>query len=1114
MLTDRNDRLAALVDLDRSLLVEAGAGSGKTSLLAGRIACLLASGVKPSSIAAVSFTEMAASELLERISDYVNGLISGDFHVSLRLAFPEGPTRDQVRNLKEARDQLGELTCTTIHGFCQRLLKPFPVEANIDPGARIMDPAGADLAFEDVFNAWLHERLSHADAGRDLLSSLVAYNPNGAVRMIWDLAILLRNHRDVAPERATIGERPCDEFREAVAEFRAFLDGLGFEQEDTRRIVDGFGEVADAWANIHTTLPEHLQVMEIVSREIPRGLLTAEGKEGKFRQYRMKGKWEKAAPTKAAGALLNEKATALYERCCGSLGELRSLAARCGLSMLVDEIRPLIDRYQAFKREAALLDFDDLLVSTRRMLRDHPAVREALGKRFSRILVDEFQDTDPIQTDIFRYLAFDPPADGSEDMSKWRPRPGAIFFVGDPKQAIYRFRGADVHTYLATRDALRAVAPDCVLNVATNFRSCEGVLSFVNECFEEPLSSPGQPGFGRLDAVRKDHGQGPCVAAIDIEAGENASHSRDVEAQTVAELCSRLIGSYQVVDQRTGALRPCGPGDIALLAPTGTELWRYEAALEDRGIAVATQAGKGMFQRQEIQDLIAITRILADPRDSLALGAFLRGPMVGLTEEELLDISHRLPTSEFGEIEFLRVGTPANKIEHPVASQIIETLAKLRRRARETTPYEVLSQAIEDLRVRPILNARHRGNAERALANVDRFLEMARPYPVRGLRAFSDAMRRAWEDSERVPEGRPDAEEQSISLITMHSAKGLEWPIVIPVNTLTQAGSTSRFVLDVAKRRMSMPFLGIRPLGYDDAMVVDLREQQAERVRLWYVAATRARDLLILPRHAKADDKAWAAVVNLRIDDLPAIDTSSFPPFLPSTGNEVSNVQDAEEFARQQAAIEARRCPVTWRTPSRHEPTVATSERLSYDDIVMAVPETDPYLMIKGGRLRGLVLHKIIEEVLTGETEDSDDAIKARAAELSRQIASREDADPLETSEIHPEEIARTIRRTLSIPEIASIKGRLMPELVVGTSTVRDGGGETVTHGVIDAAVPKADGSGIEIVVDWKSDVRPNPRVIAQYRSQVRSYLDAVGASRGLIVFMTSGEVVPVTPRH
>src|SRR4029077_2365738 len=170
-----------------------------------------------------------------------------------------------------------------------------------------------------------------------------------------------------------------------------------------------------------------------------------------------------------------------------------------------------------------------------------------------------------------------------------------------------------------------------------------------------------------------------------------------------ADMCARLIGGEAILDRKTGERRACRAGDIALLAPTGSDLWRYEEALERRGIPVATQAGKGLFRRQEIQDLVALTRVLADRRDTLALGALLRGPLVGLTEEELLDIVWALPRSEDAPdaLPRLDLGVDASAIEHALARRTIEKLQALYRRTNSTTPHDILSQAVDALRVRP-----------------------------------------------------------------------------------------------------------------------------------------------------------------------------------------------------------------------------------------------------------------------------------------------------------------------------------------------------------------------------------------------------------------------------
>ena len=780
VLSDDAARHEAVAVRDRSLLVEAGAGSGKTAVLAGRIATLLAGGVAPRSIAAVTFTEFAASELLIRVRAFVSALAAGDIPVELRSALPNGLSAEQRGNLARADAALDEMTCSTIHGFCQRLIAPYPVEADIDPGAAVMDRDQAELAFTEIGDNWLREELAGEESG--LLAELVLRDANATIALVRTVLEHLRRHREFAPYELQDLDRLAAEFRKAVDDFGTSLDGAEAEEPETAVIAGQFRELAGEVAAALPADTAAALVALLVMAPHPE-LLTG---SGSFRKYQKKGKWGAAAKhaglAKADAERLNDAASAHYAICCETWTAFHQAVAAHVLASLVPLVTPVMDLFREHKRAAALLDFDDLIFSARDLLRDHEEVRSALAARFRHVLVDEFQDTDPLQTEIFWRLCGEPPGEGDAgDWTAFALRPGSLFLVGDPKQAIYRFRGADIAAYLRAREAFRAGDADAVLSIATNFRSRAPIMEYVNARFETALSEEnGQPGFQALDPFRPPRDGGPSVAALDVgvadEDGEaNAQRQRDGEAEAVAELCARLIGGEPISDPANGGLRPCRAGDIALLAPTGSDLWRYEEALEERGIPVATQAGKGLYRRQEIQDLIAVTRVLADRRDTLALGALLRGPLVGLTEEELLDIVWSLPRTEDApdDLSRLDLGVAPEEITNPLAREIVEKLQALQRRANATTPHALLSQAVDVLQVRPILLRRHRGQAERALANVDLYLGLSRAYGVRGLRAFAEAMTAAWSDEARAVEGRPDAQEEAVALYTMHASKGL-----------------------------------------------------------------------------------------------------------------------------------------------------------------------------------------------------------------------------------------------------------------------------------------------------------------------------------------------------
>ena len=216
------------------------------------------------------------------------------------------------------------------------------------------------------------------------------------------------------------------------------------------------------------------------------------------------------------------------------------------------EFDGLLKNYAAYKRAAALLDFDDLLLTARDLLKNNDPVRRALADRYTHVLVDEFQDTDPTQAEILWRLCGE--GDESADWQTRQLRDGALFCVGDPKQAIYRFRGADVDTYVEAREAIRQQCPENVLEITANFRSLRPILEWVNERFAEPLSAEGQPGFQNLTSTQEPDGNLPTVVRLDVEvvsAGEKPKQNdaRESEAGAVAELCKRLIGSYRLQDK-------------------------------------------------------------------------------------------------------------------------------------------------------------------------------------------------------------------------------------------------------------------------------------------------------------------------------------------------------------------------------------------------------------------------------------------------------------------------------------------------------------------------------------------------------------------------------------
>ncbi|UWU76604.1 UvrD-helicase domain-containing protein [Bradyrhizobium huanghuaihaiense] len=1084
-------RQRALVELDSCLLVEAAAGTGKTSLLAGRVVMLLAAGADPRSIAAITFTELAAGELRQRIAWYLDCILAGNVPHELRLGLPDGPTADQKAVLRAASERLDELTCGTIHGFCHDLLRTYSVEAAIDPGAEVLDADQADFAFDAIFDGWFRARLdTTVSASDDPIASIARRDPIGAEELLRSFARFRRRYRAARPLLPDLDPTADVDFAESVREFRRWCDHVDVPPEADPDIVSletlvthfrgGFDPLPDferLWALAH---PAWLPIMRKGSFDL--------------RDYKRRAIWRKAAG-REAGDRLAHQAEEYYAHCRSAYGALMGRIATAIIGTFSAELDEVLAEYAAFKRRAAVLDFDDLLFTCRDVLCDYQVVRNTASERFSRILVDEFQDTDPVQAQIMFLLC-----GSGEESTAWHLRslrPGHLFIVGDPKQAIYRFRGADLATYLTVRQAIEVQLPDNILRVTANFRSRGQILDHINRCFEERLSSQ-EAGYVPLRSTRTEAAHGlPCVAKVSVHLPPETrvDGSRDEEARAVAEVCARLIGNVEL-RLNDGETRRLGPGDIALLTPVSTDLWRYERALEEAGLPFASQAGKNLFRRQEAQDLVALVRALADARDTLALGALLRGPLVGLTEQELLDITASLPpTDDREEIVGLSLGTDPGAVHHPVAREVLSVLRDLRVRIGGTTPALILAEAIERLRVRAIVAARSADQAARSLANIDGLVERARSYRVRGFLQFARDIDDDWSSGSGSPEGMVEADGQSIEIVTVHSSKGLEWPVVIPINRASMPRRAETFVYRRRDESLHWALGQVVPPSLGDALLAEETEKRNENLRLLYVACTRAMESLIIPDFTWSNDASWAKLLDFKLDSVPELDVARLPRTPIVAPLAIANHQSSEIFAEEQSRLEA--SPrIRWITPSDGDPDVVT-ERLPAETAEEG--PLSPALVLEGGRVRGILLHKLMEELITGELEESQDAAAARAALLRDQLSSMSQSG----ASLDLAELATTALRTLQLPEIKPFRSSLVAEVPIHAAALGDL--DHLVSGRADAVAQDEDGR--VVVFDWKSDVAPKEADRATYRQQLERYLEAIGSRRGAIVYMTSGRV-------
>jgi ATP-dependent exoDNAse (exonuclease V) beta subunit len=342
---------------------------------------------------------------------------------------------------------------------------------------------------------------------------------------------------------------------------------------------------------------------------------------------------------------------------------------------------------------------------------------------------------------------------------------------------------------------------------------------------------------------------------------------------------------------------------------------------------------------------------------------------------------------------------------------------------------------------------------------------------------------------------------------------------VIPINSPTELDESMDFLHRRSDNTVHFKLMGYAGPDYDVVKADEKGQLQRERVRLWYVALTRACDLLLLPRQSERVQNDWFSLLNADLTQIPTFDAAALTRPAPAAADEMANGQDEATWEAEAAVIAATRRSIVWQRPSRHDVPAGEAPGLSDEGVFVGegalsesipseIQRDDERIAVKGGRERGLVVHKLLEEVLTGETEEGDTLeLRARTllSELGVTEAARAEDGP------HAPELAASVRRALGIPEVAALRDRLLPEMTV-FSAEPAGQGTIYVGGVADA-VAFDGGNNVDVVVDWKSDVEPATAVVDLYREQVRDYLAATGGKEGLLVFVTSGRVERVAPR-
>ena len=1086
--------------LDDTLFVEASAGTGKTASLVARVVHLVAAGCATlDQVAVITFTEAAAAELRDRVR-----------HGLEQASSDAGRGEEERARCRQGLFDLDQAAIQTLHSFASALLHERPLEAGLPPAFETTDEIGAGLRFNERWKEWLDEALEEdSPMAGDVGLALTLGMKLGQLK---DLALEFhRNYADLegaAPEAPPPDTAPSDARAKLLAEW-----------PEAQRLCE-YAKDPDA-----DPLYAHVQGKAPAMRRL------AEAEAGSLAAYRLlqqllplrcgKGKqadWETDATSGVNACKALKEALKEWD---DAVAEEMNRARAAALTPLLEELRRFALDYAQKRRDEGRAEFHDLLVWARNLLRGNIAARDHFRRRFSHVLIDEVQDTDPIQAEIAMFLSERVPegTPAAERPAAWEhvvPERGKLFVVGDPKQSIYRFRRADVAQMERLRERM-AQADGRALSLTQNFRSHEPLVTWVNHVFERWMG--GADSDGAPDAVRQPRyeamfprwdggfagGAGPRVWALGNEETEGRMEFvRRQGAREIAGLLRRVVGApWQTLDrEQTDAsgrqtYRPVGYADVCILTPSRTGLDILEQALASQGVPYRLESASLIFRTQEVRDLLNCLKSIDDPSDQVASVAALRSPAFGCSDLELL--RHYEARGSFDATQ------AQDGRGHAPVRDALETL----RLFHESRLWELPGALIDRfVRERGLMEAaaghpRMREQWRRYRFIVERAWQFA---SVGGssLRAFVEWVEDQMREGARVTEAPvPESDEEAVRVMTVHASKGLEFPVVILTGLNSEVPRRNDVVIFDRARGGFEAGLGPKAqrfatLGYEEAVERERGMSDAERVRLLYVACTRARDHLIVSlrrKTQKGGSKSYAATISALLQDAPELwqpisggaaaqaPAQAAPSEVQSETEAEHSLTARDEWAqRREALVAAMGRPSYVAATALGHPQSGGEAWESGEAAAMgqldeeAEPDaSEPWRKGRATTSLGRAVHAVLQSIDLATGEGIDERAQGQAAA---------EGIPGRTADV-----ARLARAAVEsgIVKRAVASGRTWREVAVAAPA---GGGSL--HGFIDLLFEETDGL---VVVDYKTDAvsaREAPEAVARYRLQGGAYAHAI----------------------
>jgi len=839
-LPDASDRQVAVTTFDRNLVVTAGAGTGKTTLLVDRLVHLILRNPAPlkiTEIVALTFTNKAADEmklrLRERLQTYLAVELDHDpasdaeennkRAVEMLMALYQLSKAELDNRIHDALRNMERSDIGTIHSFAATLLRLYPLEAGVDPQFREDDGREFDRLFDEQWDQWLDVELAlsspRAEEWRKILARCQLEHIKVLAKSLSAEAVDLHSNGDKANRTPT-----------AVTDWITRLD------RDARALIARHPEdrvnekLARAASKVLSEFKRTGQRGETLTDEV--ALLGEKSIDRNVKGWDEKDIAEAQELVRAAKGLLSVD------------GETTERLWRL-LVPFAEDCR------ERFIRDGHL-SFDGLLVRARNLVRDQRRVRAELKRRYQTILIDEFQDTDPIQYEILLYLA-EQSGQAAADWRQVKVEPGKIFVVGDPKQSIYAFRRADIEAYLEVVEKIIKAQNGVECRLTTNFRSDAAIIDAVNGVFEKLIQAqdgvqppyiaihpaPGRPAAntGTLAKV--------TVRKIVTEKEINAESARRLEGESLARWLKETVLDKTRILNAAGESVYVQAKDVAILLRKLTDIHDYLEPLRRHGIRYVVEGERHFYAAKEIIDAVNLLRAVENPFDRLALVGVLRSPLGGLTDQQIYEL-HRQNLLDY------RAAAKLEAKNFPHLAQLYDALARLNVETRTLAIGAAVAHVFQVLPVELLAACHFHG--EQAVANLAKLKQQAEQLGGEGLTTLKEAIRQL---ERRVLEVKEEGESvlaeenlDAVRIMSIHKSKGLEFPVVVLAGC--QAGTEARRSNDAESTYdWSTGLTGLRIGQIADLAGLFIREKTrlrnaGEQKRLLYVAMTRAREHLIL----------------------------------------------------------------------------------------------------------------------------------------------------------------------------------------------------------------------------------------------------------------------------